>query len=320
MKAFLFLLIMVLGTSLSAQIAFEPFAEIRIVSELHLRCLKKGNLSNIRLVGHVGVKSYLLRTRTDEFKNTSGKLDIFLAPNISANLLWGRGIGASIRQNIRKIRNQLTVSGILGAEWGNRCYHRKLDFQTNSLSGGMPSEREYAAGFSTNWVMVSSERNSLNQLRFQQRVGGLFGAFKEVSIAYTNDGPPFGAIGLGDGGDRMFTGFGQIAYTQKNCLDPVVFKLTYERYTGWEDNTYETANDAKLDYVEYRNNYTTGFTRGQYRLGIQKNHLQGGFTLNDFDNIDFQNIIHLFSSYTFHRTPIKGSVSVWAGLTQNVLP
>lgn len=320
MKKFLFLLIMACGTSLSAQITFEPFAEIRLVSELHLRRINKGNLSNVRLVGNVGVKSYILRLDTDEFRKSPGKPDVFITPNISANLLWGRGIGASIGQNIRKIRNQLSVSGLLGIEWGQSEYFRKLDFQTNSLSGGLPSEREYVAGLSSNWVMISPERNRLNQLKYQQRVGGLFAAVKGVSIVYTNDGPPFGAMGLGDGGDRMFTGYGQIAYTQKSSLNPVIIKLTYERYTGWEDRTYETANDAKLDYVEYKNNYTTAFTRGQYRLGVQNNHLQGGVTLNDFDNLDFQNIIHLFRGFAYHRTPGTGSVSVWAAYTKNILP
>lgn len=320
MKRLVIILIIGCSFSLQAQIAFEPFAEIRLVGELHAKCIKKGNLSNLRLVGNLGIKSYILRLGTNETERVKAKSDFFVAPNISANLLLGRGIGASIRQNIYEIRNQVSISGIVGMEWGGAEYNRKLDFQTNSLSGGIPSNRNYIIGLSSNWVQVSSERNRQGLLKYQQRVGGFFAAFKCLSMAYTNDGPPFGSFGFGDKGDRMFTGYGQVAYTKKDLTNPTVYKITYERYTGWEENAYEIANDAKLDFVEYKNNYTTGFTRGQYRFGVQNNHIQGGITLNDFDNLDFQNLIHLARSFSLHRTPVKGSVSLWGGLTKNLLP
>jgi hypothetical protein len=140
-----------------------------------------------------------------------------------------------------------------------------------------------------------------------QRIGNIFLSHLNYQVVYSNDGPPFGIIGiLADAKDRWFTGQGLINYYNSK-LSPSFdnFELTYHKFTGWSKNSYEISRDLGLTEVEYKTEEQNKYNKGKYELRATNSINCYGIGISFYDNYyyDMQHGIHYNKYYAHHISP-----------------
>ncbi|HAA12660.1 MAG TPA: hypothetical protein DCE41_13590 [Cytophagales bacterium] len=141
-----------------------------------------------------------------------------------------------------------------------------------------------------------------------QRIGTASLSIDRFQMAYSNDGGPVLSRILGDGLDRWWTGSFSLRYTAPTWLTQV----SYDRFTGFRENAFEWSNLLGYKAVLYDESQAR-YNRGQYRVDVvstQGVRIGGSLILENFDNIDLQNILHLSVRQAFHPTFNPESVKV----------
>lgn len=151
--------------------------------------------------------------------------------------------------------------------------------------------------------------------RRSQRVGYIGIALdKFLSAGYYNDGPPFSEW-LGDGYDRYWTGggFAHIWSQERfegqpegQYKDNFQLIFSFDKFTGYEQDTYEVANKLKLNKVPYKNIETASYNRGITRASLIYRDI--GFFISKIDSKagrDIQDRIHKANNYPYHPNIYK---------------
>ena len=259
---------------------------------------KGGFLLELGTKGNSGYRIYLSGAIAKNFS----KGDVAAIFNCQADLiLFSNGIGASIvpsqrnRVNI-EFRNHLGFTAGVNDN-DDKVWGRPLNPNIGDANTVLDDPLDYSLQFGT--VFVNGLNHSRNQqLGFAKVGAGWFHLF------YMNDGPPFGAIGLGDTWDRYWTGVGGIGYYRiSENAEITSFELRYSRYTGDEPFLYDLSSDLRMNYLPHKDQTVQFFNKGryQYRVGFRNSGFVG---LNIYQPkvTDVQRIIH-HGIWAFHPNP-----------------
>jgi hypothetical protein len=144
----------------------------------------------------------------------------------------------------------------------------------------------------------------------QQRTGFVnvhTGAFQ---FSYSNDGTPFTPLlwlNWGDGKDRYYTGDGFAAIHLSRKWEINTFMLSYHKFTGYWDKSFDLANSLYLANVDYKDTVQQYFNRSSYNLSVSS--LDRGFAASfDLRNRyfrDVQHLIHLNDYWVLHQVPYR---------------
>jgi hypothetical protein len=217
---------------------------------------KAGVLLELGNRGHSGFRVYLSGGLTKNF--SQGDWGALLNYQVDL-VLFSNGMGASILPSQRsrvnfEIRNHIGI-----AVGGNDCpdcvWGRPLNANVGDATSVFDDPMDYDIQIGTVFV------NGLNHKRHQQ-LGFLSGGAGPFHIYYMNDGPPYGAFGLGDPWDRYWTGGGGMGFhwIDKNS-EVTSFELRYSRYTGDEPYVYDLSSDLRMNYLPHKNDRVQFLTR-----------------------------------------------------------
>ncbi|MBS1512105.1 MAG: hypothetical protein JST86_14750 [Bacteroidetes bacterium] len=164
----------------------------------------------------------------------------------------------------------------------------------------------YSLSIGTNFIF-NTDRNK----QFQ-RTGFLNFHFNRFQVSYSNDGGvPISDIYLGDRKDRYYTGsvlfsYHGLPYTAINLIE-----LSYHKFTGYTQNSFEASNQFDFAYVNYKKTAQRFYNKSMFTLNIA-NPVKGvGIPIKLYNKTkwDIQHLIHwsIFNSY--HIVPYKEHVS-----------
>lgn len=268
-------------------------SEIKLVADINPYWAKvKSALSNTRLVSSISPIFYFHENH-----------HLLVTPTVSFNLMVGRGMGSSMRDNKFRLRGHAIISFGAGYQWGTTELQHRVQMLSHILQSGFRSDFNNIILLSSNAIFIGTHKadNKTNYLR--QRVGGVYVGLKNIEIMYSNDGPPFSKW-MGDGKDRYWTGSIAVGYKFiGNNNQPINIRWSYDRYTSYNENAYELATALKMDYVPYRSYLSNLYNRSSTRIGVfVDNQFNAEFCINDNDDVDIQNLLHRWQGFAFHRT------------------
>ena len=158
-------------------------------------------------------------------------------------------------------------------------------------------------GISTTFALIGTKLQQIGSFNFK---------INDFAFTYYNDGPPFNYILIGDSRDRWWTGGCVIEYVDKKTKEN--YTITYERYTGYQPNSFEISNILLMNQTLYTNNedlYNLGFFNFglKSRTGITANiSIYGDYTL------DLQNVIHRYlTKNPIHKVTISNLLQLGVG-------
>jgi hypothetical protein len=168
-----------------------------------------------------------------------------------------------------------------------------------------PFDYSFSAG--TNFI-ASTDR----QKKFQ-RTGFVNFHFKRLQVSYSNDGGvPFENIYLGDRKDRYYTGSVLFSYHGKPYTALNLIELSYHKFTGYTQNSFEASNQFDFAFVNYKKRSQRFYNKSMFTLNLA-NPVKG-YSLNiklyNKTKWDVQHLIHwsIFNSY--HIVPYKEHISL----------
>jgi hypothetical protein len=164
----------------------------------------------------------------------------------------------------------------------------------------------WSASFGGNVIwFITRKKNKMQQVGFANV------HLNRIQLSYLNDGPFFPKP-FGDRFDRLHTGGGFISYhgDRKDAVD--LFEIGFNKFTGYNQNSYELANRIGTSYIYYKDTTQHHYNKGRiYFNAISTNRQRGvNFSLNNINVIDIQHRIHLRAFYPLHMVPYKGFVSI----------
>jgi Bacterial toxin 23 len=174
---------------------------------------------------------------------------------------------------------------------------------------GLPALKNpfnYSLSIGTNFI-TSTDR----QKKFQ-RTGFLNFHFNRLQISYSNDGGvPLADIYLGDRKDRYYTGSVLFSYHGKPYTALNLIELSYHKFTGYTQNSFEASNQFDFAFVNYKKKGQRFYNKSMFTLNLA-NPVKGyGINIKLYNKTkwDVQHLIHwsLFNSY--HIVPYKEHVS-----------
>ena len=142
-----------------------------------------------------------------------------------------------------------------------------------------------------------------------QRVGYFNVHIGPIQLAYTNDGTPFQGIRFGDGEDRYYTGGGFLAAHFRRDRAVNLLRISYEKFTGWSQHSFDVANGLFLNDVTYIDTAQQYFVRSYYSFGAGNISygLYAALELRNPYKGDVQHVIHRGKYYTLHEMPYRFS-------------
>ena len=270
--------------------------------------------SSIKIVADFG-KVGVFNWRTSFAVAVGAKYE-FAAPAYQLDLnIYKKGLGSQIPRAGYKnrIRIDLTNSLMLSLGLNNDIPLKPLYVFNTPTSSALIQLYDYSFTFGTNIVFMNQKPKIE-----KQQIGFFNVNIPWVQVLYYNDGPPFHKIKLGDGKDRWWTGGALFHFG--NSKTEYQFILGYDKFTGYAQNSYEVANDLKLDYVSYPKKHHTErkYNIGQTRYNLIYNEYGIGVSFvaaNSNGILDFQNLIHTFPNYPYH--PMAIGTHRYIGVTYN---
>ncbi len=220
--------------------------------------------------------------------------------------MYNGGIGASLLKSQReKLHFDLNTSVMIISGF-DKVNEKDLAvkfspinyFSTNSAT---PLYNPFNWSFSlgTNYIVFSDKSNK------NQFVGALNANFgRLIQVTYYNDGAPWGNI-LSDGYDRYHTGGGAVSY-YGNFNDEINFlEVSYQRFTGYTENSFEIANHLQLDFIPYKDKKQYYYNQSKYNFKVANytKGYSGSFYLYNFGG-DAQDNIHYIINCTYHPNTI----------------
>lgn len=194
------------------------------------------------------------------------------------------------------------VAGWPGRFTGNRVpnRNRSLYYFSNFALPALQNPFDHSLSVGTLWCFSTDTAKMRQQVGFADlNIGGGF------QFSYYNDGPPFKTISLGDGYDRYHTGGGMLSYNgPKNTLVNSV-ELTYHKFTGFTQSTFEASNKLYLAFMDYQDPGQKQFNRSLFDLTIA-NPVKGyALQVQQYNSVrlDLQHDIHTTVLDTYHMVP-----------------
>jgi len=243
-----------------------------------------------------------------------GKRFEFVYPNAHVDFqIYKGGIGSSLLDNQRK-KIHFDVTTSIGLVAGIRVVNDiDLSEKFNPINyfgsfSVTPLNNPYwnSIYLGTNLIWFSDDY--LNP----QRVGAInINAERSVQFTYYNDGSFFPNF-IGDGHDRYHTGGGGFFYYGK-FTDPINYvKLTFSRFTTFQQYAFDSSNQLQVDLIAYKDQ--KGFYYNQGRLKLTIGNYENGFGLSAliYNWKDIQNLIHLVGDYAYHPNTL-GSRRIMLG-------
>ena len=193
--------------------------------------------------------------------------------------------GSSVLENKIKISGNLSITpGITYAAKENLLNRRNIQLFSPSYSNALQSKYDLNIGIASSYIVFL---DSLKNLAINQRVGNIFGSYKEWYLNYYNDGGPV-AGWFGDKKDRYFTGGITLGYKDLNHQ----FELSFEKFTGYYPTAFEACNLLFIDNVLYKESQI-GQTQGKLSVKYFNEQAKAGVGLNLWNiPFDLQDWIH----------------------------
>jgi hypothetical protein len=168
--------------------------------------------------------------------------------NYSASLgCYVKSLGNNLNPLSHDFQIDFTHSFIGGYYWGKDIAYTKYMRTLNNVPfNSMFIEREGAAYLGTMFIFNNHHRN--------QSVGCLGINVKNFSANYSNDGPPFNKLGLGDAFDRWWTGHGCLyLHSNKNYN---TIEVGFDQFTGYSPLLYEISGILGINLPDYNISYS----------------------------------------------------------------
>ncbi|WP_288906424.1 hypothetical protein [uncultured Flavobacterium sp.] len=228
---------------------------------------------------------------------------------------YNGGLGSDSRPDARK----LTLDAILAftlttgklssfykSENINLTRNVPLRYFSDFAIPSLQNPYNYSASLGTNFAFTTDGNKSF------QRIGFLNFLFGEgVQFSYYNDGTPFQYTKTGDGKDRYYTGGGILSYSHGNgqltSFKSYQFELSYQKFTGFTQNSFELSNSLNTSNVDYKDTNQKYYNKSLWKFNIQSNNENNGYGLAFayYNSIgyDGQHLIHWLISNSFHLVP-----------------
>ena len=327
MRIILLLILLVKEVSAQSPIPVPPPAKdknterlnygVSIDARLEL-VYKYGYLTNLR-IGVAGGAGYYLNNN-------------FMPYSQMGISLFQGGIGSSISVSQRN-RINLEINnaiGIIGGTAPGHVIHRPVYTMGKFISNPIKHPYSYYLNLSTTFIQRISKNQksgSRQNGRFSQRVGAAALGLGRVEINYYNDGMPYHILGLGDNKDRYYTGGGFINFTTNYDTRKLPVSVDdiyagFDRFTGFFPESFELAYSLHLNEVPYKDLTQAYYNKGRAFVGTSFRDIKGLNTfvsLNDFDELDVQYVIHRIRKQPIHRTLHKSNIGFNAYYTSPLL-
>ena len=139
----------------------------------------------------------------------------------------------------------------------------------------------------------------------RQRLGFSNLHLNRVQVSYYNDGTPFAAIGLGDGKDRYYTGGAMISYSSSTANELNMIELSYQKFTGYTLNAFETGNKLDIAFLNYRDPTQHTYNKSVWSLNALSYKNGYNISVKDYNRLrlDAQHLIHTKRYNSFHMAP-----------------
>ena len=276
------------GATLKAKITINPYSK------------NEPNI-NFRISSNIGIAGNWLT------KN--------LYPSVNAEFqIYNGGLGSKNFGENKKI----TVDGILAFTLTSGSL--KGNFESNSILENTNNPLRYFADFAIPSLQnpfrssVSVGSNlvfTTDRERNFQQVGFLNVNHSSFQISYYNDGTPFQYFLFGDGKDRYYTGGGIISYNagfgEFDQLKSYSFELSYHKFTGFNQNSFEMSNSINASNVDYKNEEQKYYNKSLWKFNLQSNDINNGlgiaFSAYNSIRYDGQHLIHWLKDNSFHIVP-----------------
>lgn len=182
-----------------------------------------------------------------------------------------------------------------------------LYYFTNFTTPSLQNPYDYSLSLGTDWIVSTDPQRS------HQRVGFLNLNFHTVQISYYNDGGTVMAdLNLGDRRDRYYTGGGVISYHGRSYEVVNLVEISFDKFTGFTKNTFETSNALDLAFVNYHEKRQGAYNKSLYTINVA-NVEQGwcAFVKSyNWSALDAQHGIHRSLFNSFHIVPYESFVAV----------
>jgi hypothetical protein len=281
------------GFSVKAQVEFST---VKQTQRPHLRLALAGG------VGSSFIDNNIYPTLNTELLLYNGGLGSskpgYKKPALTIDFITALTLTTGVKDFLQQSRQQLFLNR-------NVPLYYFADF-------GLPSlQNPFAYSFSigTNYVFTN-DRN-----KKKQRTGFVNFHLNRFQISYGNDGGvPLADIYLGDRKDRYYTGSVLLSYHGKPHTAINLVELSYHKFTGYTQNSFEASNQFDFAYVNYKKQEQRFYNKSMITLNVA-NPVKGygiNTKLYNKTNWDVQHLIHwsIFNSY--HIVPYKEHVSVSA--------
>jgi hypothetical protein len=193
--------------------------------------------------------------------NSIHKQDLLL--NYSANIgCFVKSLGNNLNPLINDIQFDFTNTFIGGYYWGKKTDYIKYMRTLNNVPfNNMFIKRDGLAYLGTILVFNNHHRN--------QSIGCIGLNVKNFSLNYSNDGPPFNKLALGDGMDRWWTGHGCLyLHTKKNYN---ALEIGFDQFTGYSPLLYEISTMIGINMPDYNIRYSGDSTEAIKKLNQNYN-------------------------------------------------
>jgi hypothetical protein len=217
-------------------------------------------------------------------------------PAINLDLITALTITAGVKDLLLQNRQQLFLNR-------NVPLYYFADFGLPALKNPFA----YSLSIGTNFIF-----NNDPDKKFQ-RTGFANFHFDRFQISYSNDGGvPLSDIYLGDRKDRYYTGSVLFSYHGKPFTAINLLELSYHKFTGYTQNSFEASNQFDFAYVNYKKITQRFYNKSMFTLNVA-NPVKGygvNFKLYNKTKWDVQHLIHwsIFNSY--HIVPYKEHAAV----------
>jgi hypothetical protein len=216
-------------------------------------------------------------------------------PGLNVDLVTAVTLTTGVKDFLRQNRAQLFASR-------NVPLYYFADF-------GLPAlQNPFAWSFSigTNFIFNNDPDKKM------QRTGFLNFHFNRFQVSYSNDGGvPLSGIYLGDRKDRYYTGSAVLSYHGKPYTALNLIELSYHKFTGYTQNSFEASNQFDFAFVNYKKTAQRFYNKSMISLNLANTVKGYGINTKLYNKTkwDVQHLIHwsIFNSY--HIVPYKEHIS-----------
>ena len=279
------------GFSIKAQLEFST---IKQTQAPHLRVALAGGLGSSFLDNNIypSINSELQCYNNGLGSSKPGKKK----PGLNIDLVTALTLTTGVKDLLQQNRLQLFFNR-------NVPLYYFADFALPALK----NPYDYSFSIGTNFI-ISNDREK----QFQ-RTGFVNFHFNRFQICYSNDGGvPFSNIYLGDRKDRYYTGSVLFSYHGKPYTAVNLVELSYHRFTGYTQNSFEASNQFDFAYVNYKKTAQRFYNKSLFTLNVA-NPVKGyGINAKLYNKTkwDVQHLIHWSIYNSYHIVPYKEHFSL----------